>query len=182
VLRTNGFSPTDFSMVYIQDTSAQIAALVSGQADASVLPEPYTSIALTQGMHVILDSKDTDKYVTVTALMTRRSYVASNRDDVKRALMANMAAAHMLKANPEAMQPYVAPYITLDNPEAVKTSLRNIAPQIVEDLAFPLDAAQKILAESAATIPGVDKLKPEDIIDFSIIDDLRASHFLESLG
>ncbi len=180
-MKQQGYGVNDYSVTYIADNAAQIAALTSGVIDVVVMSEPQSSIALAQGAHTILDTAQTEDYVTVTALMIRRSFIASRRDDVKRFSMALMEAAHMLKTNPDGMTQYVASYMKLDDPNIAKASLEHVLPQIVEDLEFPLEDAQKILKETAATVPGVDKLKPQDIVDFSVLEEIKASKFLESL-
>jgi NitT/TauT family transport system substrate-binding protein len=175
LMKKQGFAPSDYSVVYIPDAAQQVAALSSGAVDALVSGEPTASIAVAQGGHTVFAATDSQgQYITISCILLRKSFLASHRDELKRVLAANIEAGHMLKANPDGVAQYVAPYLKLDDLAIVRASLKQTLPNVVEGMRFSLDDFQKLLAETATTVPGVASLKPGDLVDFSLLDELSA--------
>ncbi|GEM_PF-2740592 len=181
LLKKQGLTSSDYTVVAIPETANEIAALTAGAVDAAVLPEPSSSIAVSQGAHVIFDSQQGTDYITLSVLMLKKSFLASNREAVKRVLMANLEAVHLLKTNTDQMAQYVAPFLKIDDLNIVRSSMRSYLPSIRDDMTFPIDRLQQIIDETASTVPAVAQVKAQDLVDFSVIDELKTSHFLETL-
>jgi len=168
VLQANKLVPgQDVGIVVIADDSAIVAALTSHQLDAIINSEPFTSIAVAQGGSVIYDQAKSGERAVQTPVTVKRSYLPAHRDVLKRLLMANMEAIHMIKTNPAQAAKYAAPYLKMDDLNVLQTALEKTAQIMDPDMNVPLENLATSLKIAAANVPEVGKLKPEDLVDLS---------------
>jgi ABC-type nitrate/sulfonate/bicarbonate transport system substrate-binding protein len=144
VLQQNKLVPTqDVGITVIADNMATIAALTSHQVAAIVTGEPFTSIAVSQGAHVIYDQAKSGESAVQTPVTVKRSYIAGHRDILKRLLMANLEAIHMMKTDPAASARYIQPYLKVDDLSALQASVESSAKVIAPDMNIPMDYLAK---------------------------------------
>jgi NitT/TauT family transport system substrate-binding protein len=182
VLQQNGLTPEkDVGIVVIADNTAMVAALINHRVDAIVSSEPFTSMALSQGAQVIFDQAKNGERAVQTPVTVKRSYLAGHRDQLKRLLMANMEAIHLIKTNPAQAAKYANTYIKLDDPGILAKALENTGQIMDPDMNVPLDNLATSLKIAAANVPEVGQLKPEDLVDLSLLQEIKASGFIEKL-
>ncbi len=177
VAQQQGFGPSDVNVVYIPEQASQIAAISSGALDAAVLTEPLTSMAVAQGGHVIYgpDTPGSNSYVSMSVVLVKRSYLPAHRDLLKRFLTANVQAVRFLKTQTGEAAKYVAPYLKTDDTTVVRKSLEGSLGVMRDDLSLTMPGLQSVLTATATSDPEVAKLKPQDLVDLSIVDEIRAS-------
>jgi NitT/TauT family transport system substrate-binding protein len=182
--KEQGFGPDDVTIVYIPESSAQVAALTSGAVDAAVLSDPGSSVAVTQGGHVIYgpDQDTGSRFVNLSTVTLKRSYLASHRELLKQYLMADMEAIHLMKTQPDEALQYVKSRMKIDDTKVLRSSSDNILKITNPDLSFSMKSLQTVLDTTAVTAPDVAKLKPQDLVDLSLIEEIKASGFLQSLA
>lgn len=182
VLQDNGLTPgKDASVVVVQGDSALVAALVSHRVDAIVNSEPFTSVAVAQGGKVIYDQSANKERAIQTPVTVKRSYLPGHRDALKRVLMANMEAIHMIKTDPASAARYALPDMGMDDVAVLEKALVHAGQGMDRDMGMPLDYLAASLTIAAANVPEVAKLKPEDLVDTSILDEIKSSDFLDKL-
>lgn len=182
LLQDNGLTPgKDVSVVVVQGDSALVAALVSHQVDAIVNSEPFTSVAVSQGGKVIYDQSATKERAIQTPVTVKRSYLPAHRDALKRLLMANMEAIHMIKTDPAAAAKYALPDMGMEDVAVLQKALVHAGQGMDPDMDLPLDYLAASLKIAAANVPEVGKLKPEDLVDTSLLEEIKASGFLDKL-
>jgi NitT/TauT family transport system substrate-binding protein len=179
ILKNEGLTGDSVTIVYIPETTAQVAALQTGAVDAAILGEPTTSIAVSQGGHIIWDPNAQTKdsatgSVSMSTLMVKRPWLASHRDTVKAFLRANIQAAKLMKTDPATAAKYTAPYLKIDDQKVLQSGVEAIAKITPDDMSFTMAGMQSILDTTATTAPEVAKLKPQDIIDLSLIQEIKA--------
>ncbi|MFI5268546.1 MAG: ABC transporter substrate-binding protein [Chloroflexota bacterium] len=176
VAQQQGFGPSDVNVIYIPEQAQQIPALSTGALDAAVLTEPLTSAAVAQGGHVIF-GPDTpgNNFVSMSVVLTKRSYVPPHRDLLKRFLAANIAAAKLAKTNTGQAAAYMGPYLKIEDQDVLRSSLQSSLSVIRDDLSLTMPGLQQVLTATATTDPEVTKLKPQDLVDLSLVDELKAS-------
>lgn len=173
---------TGVTVTYLPDATAQLAALQNGTVDAVVNSEPQTSMAIQQGAIVIYDqSKSGEKFVGVL-LAVRRPYLTAHRELLKRFLMANLEGIHLMKTKPSEAAQYPGPYLKLNDNDVLLHSMEAQSRVTDDDLNIPLDAYQSVIDMTAVTVPGLAKLHPQDLVDLSLLDEIKASHFIENLN
>ncbi|HEX6513176.1 MAG TPA: ABC transporter substrate-binding protein [Chloroflexota bacterium] len=172
----------DVSVVSIPEQPAMVAALKSGQVAAAVMSEPATSMAVAQGATVIYDQgKSAGKAVQLPVLL-KRGYLASHRELLKRFLMANLEGIHFMKTKPAQAAPFAAAFLKTDDQTVVQKALEAVSQATDDDMNVPLQAVADSIKTSASTSPEVAKLKPEDIVDTSILQEIKASGFIDKLA
>ena len=182
VLQDNKLTPEkDTSITSINDNPAMIAALTNHKVDAIVTGEPFTSIAVSQGAHVIYDQAKSGEHPIQTPVTVKRSYIAGHRDILRRLIMANMEAIHMMKTDSASAAKYMQPYLKIDDLKALQLSVETSSNVIAPDMNIPLDYLAGSLKIAAANVPEVGSLKPEDLVDLSILQEIKASGFLDKL-
>jgi NitT/TauT family transport system substrate-binding protein len=184
LLRRQGLSPTDATIVYIPESAAQVAALSGGAVDGIIVSEPSTSAAVAQGGHIIYGPDMPDGgpvFISSSVVLARRPFIATHRDALKRYLMADMDAIHLIKTDPAAAAKYVGPYFKLDDQTLLENTLRSFGKIASADMTISMKTIQADIDGVAARTPEVGKLKPDAITDFSLIGEIRASGFLDTL-
>ncbi len=178
LVRQQGLSPSDVTMVYIPEPNAQIAAMSAGAVDAVIAAEPTISISVSQGAHIIWEpsqGSNASGAISMSVILVKRSYIPPHRDTLKRFLMANMDAIKLMRTNPDEAAKYDQAYLKIDDEKVLRSSVQSIAKISREDLRFSLNNLQAILDTTATTDPDVAKVKPQDIVDFSLLDDIKAA-------
>jgi NitT/TauT family transport system substrate-binding protein len=182
VLQDNKLVPNqDVGVAAIPDNAAMVAALSAHQVDAGVTSEPFTSIAVSQGATVIYDQAKTGAKAIQTPVTVKRGYIAGHRDLLKRLLMANMEAVHMIKTDPAAAAKVTVPFMKMDDITVLQHGLEGIGRIMDPDMNIPLEDLANSLKIAAANVPEVATLKPEDLVDLSIQQEIKSSGFVDKL-
>ena len=183
LLQENNMVPNkDVSIVSIPDQPTMVAALKTGQVVAAVMSEPATTMAVAQGATVIYDQAKSGAKAVQLPVLVKRGYLASHRDLLKRFLMANMEGVHLLKTKPAEAARYAAAFLKNDDQAVVAKALQAVAQVTDDDLNVPVPALADAIKISAASLPEVAKLKPEDLVDTSLLQEIKASGFLDKLA
>jgi NitT/TauT family transport system substrate-binding protein len=183
VLQENGLTPNkDVNVIASgSETSTMVAALQSGQIAAGVFSEPYTSIVLSQGGTVLYDQAAAGAKAVQIPITVKKSFIAGHRDMLKRFLMANMDAIHFMKKNPAQAAEYTMQYVKLEDRAVLQRALESILKITEDDLSVPMDDLAQSIKIAAGTIPEAAKLRPEDLVDLSLLNEIKASGFLDRL-
>src|SRR5712692_8957073 len=182
VLQQNNLTPNkDVSITALQDPPTMVAALNSGQIAAGVFSEPFGAMVQAQGGTVLYDQAASGVKAVQIPVTVKRAYIAGHRDLLKRLLMANMEAIHFMKKNPADAVKYTVPYIKVEDTAALQRGLEAILKITDDDLGVPMEDLAQSIKIAAGTVPEVAKLKPEDLVDLSLLQEIKASGFLDKL-
>lgn len=182
LLQTNNLAPNqDVTLTSMPDAATMVAALKSGQVAAAVTTEPFTSIAQSQGATVLFDQAASGVKAATAPVVAKRGYVAGHRDALKRLLMANMDAIKLMKTRPAEATQHVMPYLKIDDVAALQRGLEATNRGTENDMIVPLDDLASTIKIASGTVPEVAKLKPEDMVDLSLLQEIKASGFIDQL-
>jgi ABC-type nitrate/sulfonate/bicarbonate transport system substrate-binding protein len=147
-------------------------------------PSPPGIIHLTKGIpyRILISTADFQKrfefpYICAT---TTKSYLARNRDTVKRVIMAHIEATQFFKSHKEETKKIISKYsrITnedyLDSAYAATAKLYDTVPLVTRP------GVEVQIKEAAARKPGV-QLRFEDMVDESIVRELEKSGFIDKV-
>ncbi len=147
-------------------------------------PSPPGIIHLTKGIpyRILISTADFQKrfefpYICAT---TTKSYLARNRDTVRRVIMAHIETTQFFKANKEETKKIISKYsrITnedyLDSAYAATAKLYDMVPLVTRP------GVEVQIKEAAARKPGV-QLRFEDMVDESIVRELEKSGFIDKV-
>lgn len=161
----------------------RLAALLSGNLDATVLSPPETVAAARAGLTLLANLGDLNASFPQTLIMVRRSFLASKRDTVKRFVRAYAESIHEFKTNKERGSKVFANRLKQRDPSVLDETLAFYAPKF----SFPprvdrggMQNAVDLVRQGGAEIKGEVNLA--QFVDESVIDELESEGFFKKLS
>ena len=178
-----GLEPVkDVPIIQVGGPSERAAAFRSGKIVG--FPSPPGTIHLAKGMphRIMISTADFQKrfdfpYICST---TTKSYLASNRENMRKLTMALIEATHFLKTHKQETMKFIAKYTRQNNPQFLESSwaanvkLHDRVPLVTRE------GTEVQIKEALARKPGAT-LRVEDIVDDSIVRELEKSGFIDKI-
>lgn len=183
LLKALGLEPDkDVAILQVGGSPERAAAFGTGRIAA--FTSPPGTIHLAKGMphRVLISMADLQKrfpfpYVCAT---TTKSYLASNRDMVKRIMMALIDATHFFKTRKEETKKIFAKYSRQNNEAYLESAYVDIA-KLWERVPLVTREGMEIqIKEALARKPGAS-LRVEDVVDEAIVVELEKEGFIDRI-
>ena len=178
-----GLEPVkDVPIMQVGGPSERAAAFRTGKIVG--FPSPPGTIHLAKGMphRILISTADFQKrfdfpYICST---TTKSYLASNRETMKKLTMALIEATHFLKTRKEETKKYIAKYTRQNNPQYLEASyMANV--KLHERVPLVTREGTEVqIKEALGRKPGAT-LRVEDMVDDSIVRELEKSGFIDKV-
>ncbi len=110
--------------------------------------------------------------------VTKKGYLAKNRETVKKTIMALIEATHYFKTNKEGTQKVIGKYLQGANEAYLEDSYRATA-KILDRVPYPTRAGMKIQLEEALKNSPGSKITVDDLIDGSLVRELQQEGFID---
>ena len=178
-----GLNPEkDVTILQIGTQTARFAALQSKNVQATIITPPFTLTARKMGYNTLIDMAQLNIPFELTALLTRRSFIKSQRETVAAVITALAEAIHFYKREKEPSLKIVSKYLQTTDRDALEETYREIALKVVPEKPYAtLPGIQTIIDELAKTNPKVKASKPEEFVDMSFVKKLDEEGFFERL-
>lgn len=156
------------------------AALESGAIDGTVLQPPTTGVLEKKGYRILANASNVVD-VPNTSYVTSRKYLKSDRDVVKRFLMAMLDGVHAYKTDPTAAIASTAAFLKV-SVDDMKPAYDFYVKEIFPDELRPSMSGIKNLFEQtiSQTNPAAKTANPSDYVDQSILDELEREGFFKT--
>jgi ABC-type nitrate/sulfonate/bicarbonate transport system substrate-binding protein len=183
LIKALGLEPVkEVPILQVGGASERAAAFRTGRIVG--FPAPPGIIKLAKGMphRVLISTADFQKRYEFPYICanTTKSYLASQRDSVKRVIMALTEATHFFKTRKSETKKIIAKYSRQDNEEYLESSYDAMA-KLYERLPLVTRPGMEAqIQEAVSRRPGAS-VKFEDIVDESIVKELEKSGFLDKL-
>ncbi|WP_264325499.1 ABC transporter substrate-binding protein [Romeriopsis navalis] len=186
-LKSLGLKPNkDVTVLAVGGQSARMVAMESGQIASTVVSPPNTLTARKRGYRELLDLASLNLPFQHTSLATTRAYLAKHPDVSQAFVKANVEAIVRMKQDPAGTKAVMAKYMLLDvkdDAAALDEAYTRLIDKALSNKPYPtLDGIQAILTNLATKNPAAAKVKPTDIADRRIIQDLNDSGFIDQLA
>jgi ABC-type nitrate/sulfonate/bicarbonate transport system substrate-binding protein len=160
----------------------RLLALSSGALDATVLSHPELGEALRMGMNELgnLDEFKSADY-PMSAVAVRRSFMAQNRDVVKRFLMGYAEATYQFMNQKEKGVSILKQRLKQDNPKALEETYQYFAPKFSFPTRVSHNGLQNTLELIAKENPKLDT-KIDKYLDERILDELEKEGFFKKIA
>jgi NitT/TauT family transport system substrate-binding protein len=160
----------------------RLVALSTKALDATVLSHPELGEALRMGMNELgnLDEFKSADY-PMSAVAVRRSFMAQNRDVVKRFLMAYAEATYQFINQKEKGIAILKQRLKQDNPRALEETYTYFAPKFSFPTRVSQNGLQNTLELIAKENPKLDT-KTDKYVDESILDELEKQGFFKKIA
>ena len=178
-----GLNPDkDVTILQIGTQTARVAALQSKNVEATIITPPFTLTARKMGYNTLIDMAQLNIPFELTALLTRRSFIKTQRDTVAAVIEAVAEAIHFYKREKEPSIKILSKYLQTTDREALEETYREIALKVVPEKPYPtLSGIQTIIDELAPKNPKAKASKPEEFVDSSFIKKLDDEGFFDRL-
>ena len=147
-------------------------------------PSPPGIIHLTKGIpyRVLISTADFQKrfefpYICAT---TTKSYLARNRDTVRRVIMAHIEATQFFKSQKEDTKKIISKYSRITNEDYLNSAYAAVAKLYDTVPLVTRPGVEVQIKEATARKPGV-QLRFEDMVDETIVRELEKSGFIEKV-
>jgi ABC-type nitrate/sulfonate/bicarbonate transport system substrate-binding protein len=160
----------------------RLAALLSGVLDATVLSPPETVAASQAGLNILANLSELSASFPQTLIMVRRSFLARNRDTVKRFVRAYSEAIRDFKSDKESAIRVYAKHLKQSDRKILEETYNYYAPRFSFPPRVDRDGVNNALelVRQSAKEKGDVNLGP--FIDESVLDELEQEGFFKKLG
>jgi NitT/TauT family transport system substrate-binding protein len=181
-LKHMGIDPKELTILQLGEQSTRLQAMMAGQLDAAVFLPPITTMALKQGMNVLLDLAELGAEFQITGLGSSQRFLMQQRLTAVRFMRAFVEGIHYFKHNkPESMKT-IAKYMRIDDMDAVSATYDYFAPKIVPRKPYPsLKGIQSLIDLAAVEKPELRNIPPERFVNTTILKEVDDSGFIDRL-
>jgi NitT/TauT family transport system substrate-binding protein len=174
----------DVTIMAVGDDSARQAAMDSGQISASLVTIPISPKLTAKGYHELLDMQSLNLPYMRTVIAARRSGLKNDRPALKNFMKAIVESIGLMKKDRPGSETAIAKYLGLDA-TADKGYLDAIYDTLIVKYLpaspYPsLAGAQNVLDDAKTANPKAANLKTQDILDLSLLDELKSSGFISN--
>lgn len=178
-----GLNPDkDVTILQIGTQTTRFAALQSKQVQATIITPPFTLTARKQGYNTLVDMAQLNIPFELTAFLTRRSFIKTQRETVAQVVTALAEAVHFYKREKEPSIKILSRYLQTNDREALEETYREVALKTLPEKPYAtLPGIQVIIDELAQKNPKAKTARPEDFIDMSFVKKLDDEGYFERL-
>ncbi len=178
-----GLNPDkDVTILQIGTQTSRFAALQTKAVQGTIITPPFTLTARKMGYNTLIDMAQMNIPFELTALLTRKSYIKSQRDNVQLVVAALSEAIHYYKTEKEPTIKILGKYLQTSDREALEETYREVAVKALPEKPYAtLPGIQTILDELAQKNPKAKNARPEEFVDMSFVKKLDDEGFFERL-
>jgi NitT/TauT family transport system substrate-binding protein len=162
--------------------STRLAAMEAKKLDATVLDSPQTVQARRLGFRVLADGVELGIPFLQGGLATRRAYIKSNEDTVRRVVRVIVEAIHYAKTNREAALKVMQKYLRVQDRDALEDAYESFVVKQFPRVPYANPAAvQAIFDLAAARDPRAKTADPQGFIDMRFVRELEQSGAIDQI-
>jgi len=171
----------DVAIIQIGAVPDRFAAMEGNFIQATVLTPPINLIAKRKGFRIIANVGALGLKIPDSGLGTTRSYIKSNREIVRKYLMAYLEGIKVLKSNPALSMKSLSRYARVTEAELLEEAYRFYAGAVPDRPYVDLPSVQKVIDFYKKARPEMAKFKAEQMVDMSVLQEIDQSGFIETL-
>jgi ABC-type nitrate/sulfonate/bicarbonate transport system substrate-binding protein len=157
-------------------------AMEAKKFDATVLDPPQTLQARRLGFYTLADGAELGIAFLQGGLVTRRSFIRTNEDSVRRVVRAMVEATHHAKTHKEATLAVMQKYLRIQDREALEEAYQAFVIKQFPRIPYVSAAGvQTIFNLAAARDPRARTAEPQGFIDDRFVRELEQSGAIAQL-
>jgi NitT/TauT family transport system substrate-binding protein len=158
-----------------------VAALKAQIIQAGTLSPPSSFVAEKAGFKMLFDMTTLGVDYVSSGLGVKRSSIASNREQVKRFVMAMIEGAKILQTDEEFALRVLTKHTRISDREILKQSYQYIRPYFLKAPYPSLRALKDTLDVLALEVPKAKDADPKEFVDTSFLKEIEASGYIEKV-
>ena len=181
-LREAGLIPDkDVAIRGVGGAPETVAALRAKVIQAGTLSPPSSFLAQKAGFKILFDMTRLGVDYISSGLGVKKSSLASNRAEAKQFVMAMIDGAKILTSDEEFSLRVLAKHTSISDREVLKQSYDYLRPYYLKVPYPSVRAIKDTLDALAKDLPKAKDADPRDFIDHSVVKEIEASGFIESV-
>jgi ABC-type nitrate/sulfonate/bicarbonate transport system substrate-binding protein len=175
-----GIDPKSITFLAIAGSHPRVVAVAGGNIDVTIIAPPFTFEAEKLHLTTLADLTTSSEPFPQSGLVVRKEYLRSNRDTVKRMLMAYVEAIHVLKTDAEKSVAIMKKYMRITDEAIARRSYEYYAkvfsqPPLTEEKG--IGVVLKFLATQLG-VANAKNARPEEFFDNSLVLELQREGYL----
>ena len=175
-----GIDAKSITFLAISGSHPRVMAVAGGNIDVTIIAPPFTFEAEKLHLTTLADLTASSEPFPQSGLVVRKEYLRSNRDTVKRMLMAYIEAIHVLKTDAEKSIAIMKKYMRITDDALARRSYDYYAkvfsqPPLTEEKG--ISVVLKFLAMQLA-VANAKNARPEEFFDNSLMLELQREGYL----
>ena len=182
MFKSLGLAERDVTIVQIGDNPSRLAALKSNAVQASVFTTPNTVRARKAGFTSMVDAYKLGLKFHGSGIAANGAFLRDHRPIVEQFFKGFLEGVAFAKNNKDESLRLIREFMKLKDPDEVEESYQVIIRDIQPRKPYPLkEGVEMVLRNVESTIPRAKTVKPEELIDDSILRRLDQSGFIDAL-
>jgi ABC-type nitrate/sulfonate/bicarbonate transport system substrate-binding protein len=180
LLQREGLKPeTDVALLQLGNQTTRLLAVEAGRADAAIVTPPITLMARKKAFPLLIDASRLRIPYTSAVVVTRKSFIQSNRPVVVNLMKGLIEAICYYKTHKEQSFKVMAKYMRIQDREVLEENFRAYDHSL---LPYATNAMLELpLQEVSKSEPRAKKAKPEQFVDHTILKELESTGFIENV-
>jgi NitT/TauT family transport system substrate-binding protein len=181
-LRRYGLEPADVSFIQTGGQVENLTALLTGKVDAATMTGPSGGArAIAEGFRYAVYGPDLRIPFAAAMLVTRRALLRTQAPVLDKFMHAMTEAVKIMFKNKELTYKILGKYLRINDRKILDAAYDEEIKVMEPTMEFKLESIQAIVDETAKADPRATKVKPQDLIDRSLLDKLQKDGFFDQL-
>jgi NitT/TauT family transport system substrate-binding protein len=178
-LQRSGLDPNkDVSILQTGGQPEGLAAMTAGKIFAQRMGFPFHIKAQQLGMRELIDFSKLGLEENIGAMITTRSFIAQRRSTVLRYMRAFVRGMHRFKSDKEFAKKTYGRFAQINDEALLEANWQEYAGHMLRSPRPTVKGVQQVI--ESGTLGKVD-VKPERLVDFSLVDELEKSGFIDAV-
>jgi NitT/TauT family transport system substrate-binding protein len=181
-LRRYGLEPADVSFIQTGGQVENLTALLTGKVDAATMTGPSGGArAIAEGFRYAVYGPDLQIPFAAAMLVTRRALLRTHAPVLEKFMHAMTEAVKIMFKDKELTYKILGKYLRINDRKILDAAYDEEIKVMEAKMEFKLESIQAIVDETAKADPRAIKVKPQDLIDRSLLDRLQKNGFFDKL-
>ena len=181
-LRRYGLEAADVNFIQTGGQVENLTALLTGKVDAATMTGPSGGArAIAEGFRYAVYGPDLQIPFAAAMLVTRRALLRTHAPVLEKFMHAMTEAVKIMFKDKELTYKILGKYLRINDRKILDAAYDEEIKVMEAKMEFKLESIQAIVDETAKADPRATKVKPQDLIDRSLLDRLEKNGFFDKL-
>ena len=176
-----GWQMSDLTFINGTDVNGQITLLKSNNVDAIAVSPPNNVLAVEAGGKEVFDTAVLDEPEQNVGIAVSRAYLSQHRAAVTDVVKASIAAMARWEKDAQFVKDVIKKYLKTTDQQVVDVGYSAYAPLWPQAPYPTVPGLARVIAQVATQNAKAKDLKPEDMIDNSVVKELEDSGFIKQI-
>ena len=182
-LEKNGLRPgKDVTILQVGGNAERMAAVTQGAIQSTLLEQAFAHLAKKAGLRSLLDYSTAGLDYQHSGMGTTKTFIAKNPDLMKRFLEAMIEGIHRYKTDRAFGLKVLERHLRVQDTETIQAAYDYYAPKTHLVPYVNMKGIKFLLDTIGETNPKAKKIKPEDVVDHSILQAIESSGFVKQIA